>query len=82
MAAGGFDAIITNPPWDVFQTDEKEFFQNFIPEIQKNKIRIDDWKKQFATYMQNSELRQLWLDYTSQYPHNQPTSKKVGSIST
>jgi hypothetical protein len=26
FARGGFDAIITNPPWEVFQTDEKEFF--------------------------------------------------------
>ncbi len=26
---GGFDVIITNPPWEVFQTDEKEFFQQY-----------------------------------------------------
>ena len=40
---GGFDVIITNPPWEVFQTDEKEFFQQFDPLIQKKKLRITDW---------------------------------------
>jgi len=28
MNGGGFDAIITNPPWEVFQTNEKSFFNN------------------------------------------------------
>ena len=36
---GGFDAVITNPPWEVFQTYEKEFFQSYAPSIQKKKLR-------------------------------------------
>lgn len=66
---GGFDAIITNPPWEVWQTDEKEFFQQFVPTIQKNKLRIEDWKKQQATYMRDPELHDAWLTYASRYPH-------------
>lgn len=66
---GGFDAIITNPPWDVFQTDEKEFFQDYVPEIQKKKIRIEDWKKQQLELMKQPELRDAWLEYASSYPH-------------
>ncbi len=66
---GGFDAIITNPPWDVLQTDEKEFFQDYVPEIQKKKIRIEDWKKQQAELMEKPELRDAWLNYASSYPH-------------
>jgi Eco57I restriction-modification methylase len=34
---GGFDAIIANPPWEVWQTDEKEFFRDFESTIQKKK---------------------------------------------
>jgi hypothetical protein len=66
---GGFDVIITNPPWEVFQTSEKEFFQEYVPTIQKNKIRIEDWKKQQATLMQNATLRKAWLDYSNKFPH-------------
>ncbi|MGI8668651.1 MAG: Eco57I restriction-modification methylase domain-containing protein, partial [Aridibacter sp.] len=65
----GFDAIITNPPWEVFQTDEKEFFQEFVPNIQKNKIRIEDWKKQFADFMKEDNLREHWLKYSSSFLH-------------
>lgn len=64
---GGFDAIITNPPWEVFQTDEKEFFQQYVPEIQKKKLRIEDWKKQRATPMRDPELREAWLEYASRF---------------
>ncbi|WP_448560438.1 Eco57I restriction-modification methylase domain-containing protein [Trichothermofontia sp.] len=37
---GGFDAIITNPPWEVFQTDEKEFFQRYDNLIRKKKLDV------------------------------------------
>ena len=33
MAAGGFDAVIGNPPWEVSQFSEKEFFADKAPEI-------------------------------------------------
>jgi hypothetical protein len=66
---GGFDAIITNPPWEVFQTYEKEFFQEYVPTIQKNKLRIEDWKKQQAKLMTDEDLKKAWLDYASRFPH-------------
>jgi Putative DNA-binding domain len=66
---GGFDAIVTNPPWEVFQTDEKEFFQRYDDTIQKKKIRIEDWKKQFSKLMKDEDVREAWLAYSSEYPH-------------
>ena len=66
---GGFDVIITNPPWEVFQTDEKEFFQQFDPLIQKKKLKITDWKKQRRKLMEDPEIRDAWLEYASSYPH-------------
>lgn len=65
----GFDAIITNPPWEVFQTNEKEFFQEYDKEIKKKKLRIEDWEQSKEELMADKEIRQAWLEYSSQYPH-------------
>ncbi|MBX3351828.1 MAG: Eco57I restriction-modification methylase domain-containing protein [Phycisphaeraceae bacterium] len=66
---GGFDAIITNPPWEMYQTDEKEFFQEYLPTIKKKALRIEDWKKQFASLMRDSEMQAAWLSYASGFSH-------------
>jgi hypothetical protein len=66
---GGFDAIITNPPWEVFQTNEKEFYQEYESTIAKKKLRIEDWEKQRKDLMRDSELQSAWLHYASSYPH-------------
>lgn len=69
IKAGGFDAIITNPPWEVFQTDQKEFSQRYDSTIQKKKIRIEDWKKQFANWMKDEEFAAAWKEYENSFPH-------------
>ena len=33
MASGGFDVVVGNPPWDVLQLSDKEYFANRKPEI-------------------------------------------------
>ena len=66
---GGFDAIITNPPWEVFQTNEKEFFQEYESTIAKKALRIEDWEKQRKKLMRDPELKSAWLQYASNYPH-------------
>jgi len=66
---GGFDAIITNPPWEVFQTDEKEFFQDFIPSITKKTLRIEEWIGQRERIMEDPVMRAAWLSYSSEYAH-------------
>jgi hypothetical protein len=33
MAAGGFDVVLGNPPWDVIQLGEEEYFAQRLPEI-------------------------------------------------
>lgn len=71
MGRGGFDAIITNPPWEVFETNEKEFFQQYEPAIQKKNIRIEDWKEQYTKLMGDELLRSAWLEYESQFSHQQ-----------
>jgi Eco57I restriction-modification methylase len=33
MAAGGFDVVLGNPPWEVMQLNEEEYFAQHLPEI-------------------------------------------------
>ena len=73
---GGFDAIITNPPWEVFQTDEKEFFYKFDNLIRKKKLDIKSWEKQRSQLLQDIEIQTAWLEYCSSYPHVSAYFKK------
>ncbi len=74
----GFDAIITNPPWEVLQSSEKEFIQQrFDPGVSKNKIRVEDWAAQKATYMENDKIRGEWLEYLSSFPHQSAYFKRA-----
>jgi hypothetical protein len=74
---GGFDAILTNPPWEVLQTNEKEFFQQYSPSIQKKKLRIEDWEKQREELLKDEDILNDWLEYSSQFPHQWLYFKKT-----
>ncbi len=69
MQSGGFDAILTNPPWEVFQTSEKEFTQQYDSTVTKNKIRIEEWAEQFSTWMKDPEFAAAWNEYENSFPY-------------
>lgn len=58
--AGGFDAIIGNPPWDRIKLQEVEWFAERKPEIAKA-TKAADRKKLINQLEQNQD--QLWQDY-------------------
>jgi type I restriction-modification system DNA methylase subunit len=76
MDRGGFDAIIANPPWEVFQTDEKEFFYRYDKLIKKKKIDIKEWEKQRDQLLKDSKIQMAWLEYCSGFPHASSYFKK------
>ena len=66
---GGFDAIITNPPWEIWKPQAKEFFADYSDVVTKNKMRIEEFQKRQAELLQEPEIRAAWLDYLSRFPH-------------
>jgi hypothetical protein len=66
---GGFDAIITNPPWEIFKPQAKEFFAEHSELVTKNKMTIKEFEHKQAELIQNEEVRAAWLEYLSRYPH-------------
>jgi very-short-patch-repair endonuclease len=66
---GGFDAIITNPPWEIFKPQAKEFFAQHSDFVTKNKMDIKAFEKEQAKLLESPEVAIAWLKYQSQYPY-------------
>ncbi len=65
----GVDAIITNPPWEIFKPQAKEFFAEYSDLVTKNKMDIKTFEKQQQKLLANPEIAAAWLEYQSQYPY-------------
>jgi Putative DNA-binding domain/Eco57I restriction-modification methylase len=66
---GGFDAIIANPPWEVFKPNAKEFFAQHSELVTKRKMDIKAFEKQQKELLKDPEVSDAWLEYQSQFPH-------------
>jgi hypothetical protein len=66
---GGFDAIITNPPWEIFKPNAKEFFEDHSALVTKKKMTIHDFEKEQSKLCRDKDVCKAWLDYLSSYPH-------------
>ncbi len=72
FAKGGFDCVVGNPPWDVSELSEIEFFANLLPEIavlssNDRKPAIDRMKKEKPHIYELFEIRKHALEAENTY---------------
>lgn len=66
---GGFDAIITNPPWEIFKPQDKEFFALHSDLVTKKKMDIKSFEKEKTKLLKDPDVLAAYLDYCSQFPY-------------
>jgi hypothetical protein len=69
VGRGGFDAIITNPPWDAFKPNSKEFFTKVSRVVTKKKMSFREFEKEKVKILRDRQLRSEWLIYLGGFPH-------------
>jgi len=75
---GGFDAIITNPPWETFQPNAKEFFSEYSEAVTKKSMDIKDFDVELRKLLNDEKIKKEWLDYHSRFNHQREFFRFAG----
>ena len=64
---GGFDILITNPPWDKINLDEKEFFTEYDLSIDKKKTKTSEMVKIKTALLNDPNIKKNYNNYANFY---------------
>ncbi len=64
---GGFDVIITNPPWEVFKPQDEEFFAEYDDSLRQKRANRVEKRRIKARLLEDGDIRRKYLDYQSGY---------------
>jgi hypothetical protein len=72
MQSGGFDVVLGNPPWEVIQLDEREFFAARAPELAalsgaKRKAAIAKLEKSNPTFFEHYEREKRFVASVTEF---------------
>lgn len=65
----GFDAIITNPPWEIWKPNDKEFFAPYSSTITKKTMSIKEFETEKKRLLQDATIAADYKTYLAQFPH-------------
>ncbi|MCA0360654.1 MAG: ATP-binding protein [Armatimonadetes bacterium] len=66
---GGFDAIITNPPWETLKPISREFCYPYSPDANRRLSTAKEFDALLKDLVKDDSIRAEYLDYLSQFPH-------------
>ncbi len=79
---GGFDAIITNPPWETFQPNAKEFFSTYSDQAFQKRMDLKEFQDEINKMLDNENVQNTWLNYQSSFNHQRNYLDLPSSINT
>ena len=62
---GGFDVVLSNPPWDRVKVNRNEFFPRYIPGYDKFPTASKAKAASNALIKSNDSVREAWVEYES-----------------
>ena len=80
MSRGGFDAVLSNPPWDVFKPNAKEFFAQYSELVTKKSMTIARFKVAKGRLLADPEIRAAWNPVRGPLSDGGRVVSRVGSV--